>query len=99
MRGYTAGDGSGALAKKALMLPRISRAAAWRALTVALPTCGARATLGSGGRSARPFGSSVWREINLANLRENIAPSRDRAHLVLEKGADHRVKRVRLRKL
>jgi type I pantothenate kinase len=47
----------------------------------------------------RAFGSSVWREINLANLRENIAPSRDRAHLVLEKGADHRVKRVRLRKL
>jgi type I pantothenate kinase len=47
----------------------------------------------------RAFGSSVWRDINLANLRENIAPSRDRAHLVLEKGADHRVKRVRLRKL
>jgi type I pantothenate kinase len=47
----------------------------------------------------RHFGSSVWREINLANLRENIAPSRDRAHLVLEKGNDHRVKRVRLRKL
>ena len=47
----------------------------------------------------RQFGSSVWREINLANLRENIAPSRERAHLVLEKGADHRVKRVRLRKL
>jgi len=47
----------------------------------------------------RSFGRSVWREINLANLRENIAPSRERAHLLLEKGADHRVKRVRLRKL
>ena len=47
----------------------------------------------------RQFGSSVWRDINLANLRENIAPSRERAHLLLEKGADHRVKRVRLRKL
>jgi type I pantothenate kinase len=47
----------------------------------------------------RQFGSAVWREINLANLRENIAPSRERAHLVLEKGADHRVRRVRLRKL
>ncbi len=47
----------------------------------------------------RSFGSSVWREINLANLRENIAPSRERAHLLLEKGVDHRVKRVRLRKL
>ncbi len=47
----------------------------------------------------RQFGASVWREINLANLRENIAPSRDRAHLVLEKGADHRVRRVRLRRV
>ena len=47
----------------------------------------------------RQFGSAVWREINLANLRENIAPSRERANLVLEKGADHRVRRVRLRKL
>ena len=47
----------------------------------------------------RQFGASVWREINLANLRENIAPSRDRAHLVLEKGADHRVDRVRLRRV
>jgi type I pantothenate kinase len=47
----------------------------------------------------RSFGRSVWREINLANLRENIAPSRERAHLLLEKGADHRVRRVRLRKL
>jgi type I pantothenate kinase len=47
----------------------------------------------------RQFGSSVWREINLANLRENIAPSRERAHLVLQKGSDHRVDRVRLRRL
>jgi type I pantothenate kinase len=47
----------------------------------------------------RQFGSSIWREINLANLRENIAPSRERAHLVLEKGSDHLVSRVRLRKL
>ena len=47
----------------------------------------------------RQFGSAVWHEINLANLRENIAPSRERANLVLEKGADHRVRRVRLRKL
>jgi type I pantothenate kinase len=47
----------------------------------------------------RTFGSAIWREINLANLRENIAPSRERAHLVLEKGSDHRVSRVRLRRL
>ena len=47
----------------------------------------------------RAFAAAVWREVNLANLRENIAPSRERANLVLEKGADHRVQRVRLRKL
>jgi type I pantothenate kinase len=41
----------------------------------------------------------VWREINGLNLRENILPTRDRATLILEKAADHRVQRVRLRKL
>lgn len=41
----------------------------------------------------------IWRTINLVNLRENVRPTRDRAHLVLEKGRDHAVRRVRLRKL
>jgi type I pantothenate kinase len=41
---------------------------------------------------------SIWEEINGVNLRENIEPTRGRAHLVLEKGADHRMQRVRLRK-
>ncbi len=41
----------------------------------------------------------IWRTINLVNLRENVAPTRERAHLILEKGRDHAVKRVRLRKL
>jgi type I pantothenate kinase len=41
----------------------------------------------------------IWREVNAVNLRENIEPTKGRAHLVLEKGADHRVQRVRLRKL
>jgi type I pantothenate kinase len=45
------------------------------------------------------FARSIWAQINLVNLRENIAPTRGRAHLVLEKGADHAVQRVRLRKL
>jgi type I pantothenate kinase len=39
-----------------------------------------------------------WRDINQPNLRANIEPTRDRAHLVLEKGSDHRVERIRLRK-
>ncbi len=39
----------------------------------------------------------IWRTINGVNLRENIRPTRERARLVLEKGADHAVRRVRLR--
>jgi type I pantothenate kinase len=41
----------------------------------------------------------LWQTINLVNLRENVLPTRDRAHLILEKGRDHAVRRVRLRKL
>jgi type I pantothenate kinase len=41
----------------------------------------------------------IWREINLVNLRENVLPTRERAHLILEKGRDHAVRRVRLRRL
>jgi type I pantothenate kinase len=48
---------------------------------------------------AMAFGRQVWATINLVNLRENIAPSRDRARLILDKGKDHRVERVWLRKL
>jgi type I pantothenate kinase len=49
--------------------------------------------------ATRDFAKHVWGQVNLVNLRENIAPTRDRAHLVLEKGGDHAVRRVRLRKL
>jgi type I pantothenate kinase len=41
----------------------------------------------------------IWAEINAVNLRENILPTRERAHLILEKGSEHAVQRVRLRKL
>lgn len=41
----------------------------------------------------------IWRNINLVNLRQNVLPTRERAHLILEKGRDHAVRRVRLRKL
>ena len=39
----------------------------------------------------------VWRSINLVNLRQNVWPTRERAHLVLQKGRDHAVRRVMLR--
>lgn len=49
--------------------------------------------------ATREFGRTIWQQVNLVNLRENIAPTKGRAHLVLEKGGDHAVRRVRLRKL
>jgi type I pantothenate kinase len=47
---------------------------------------------------ATEFARNVWRTINERNLVENIAPTRGRAGLVLQKGADHAVRRVRLRR-
>jgi pantothenate kinase, bacterial type len=47
---------------------------------------------------AAAVADAVWREINAVNLHENVAPTRSRAHLVLEKGPDHAVRRVRLSK-
>lgn len=49
--------------------------------------------------TATKQGRSLWDEINGPNLRENVAPTRSRADLVLMKGPDHAVRRVRLRKL
>jgi type I pantothenate kinase len=48
---------------------------------------------------AREKALSIWNEINGVNLKENILPTRSRAHLILDKGADHSVQNVRLRKL
>ncbi|MEL6177903.1 MAG: type I pantothenate kinase [Myxococcota bacterium] len=41
----------------------------------------------------------IWQEINAINLEENIAPTSERARLVLQKGEDHAVRRVLLRKI
>lgn len=40
---------------------------------------------------------SVWKEINLRNLKENILPTRQRADLILHKAPDHSVEEVWLR--
>jgi type I pantothenate kinase len=48
---------------------------------------------------ARDTAASIWREINGLNLRENIAPTRGRAHLILDKGPNHAVRQVKLRRL
>lgn len=40
----------------------------------------------------------IWSDINLVNLRENIAPIAGHAHLVLVRDREHRVCMARLRK-
>ncbi|MET9337343.1 MULTISPECIES: type I pantothenate kinase [unclassified Nonomuraea] len=47
---------------------------------------------------ATTFAKNVWRDINERNLVENILPTRGRAGLVLKKGPDHSITRVRLRR-
>ncbi len=49
--------------------------------------------------SALARAAQLWDDINGPNLRENIAPTRSRAGLVLTKGGDHSVRRIRLRKV
>jgi type I pantothenate kinase len=46
---------------------------------------------------AGAFAHQVWAAINHVNLEEHILPVRDRSDVILEKGADHAVRRVRLR--
>jgi type I pantothenate kinase len=45
------------------------------------------------------FARDIWRDINEVNLVTNILPTRARATLVLRKGKDHDVQRVRLRRI
>ncbi|WP_345352914.1 type I pantothenate kinase [Actinoallomurus liliacearum] len=48
---------------------------------------------------AAAYAERMWREINEVNLVANILPTRDRATLVLCKDHDHRIHRVRLRRI
>jgi len=48
---------------------------------------------------ARETALGIWAAVNGPNLRDNIAPTRSRARLVLQKAADHKVRRVLLRKI
>jgi type I pantothenate kinase len=42
---------------------------------------------------------AIWERTNLANLEDNILPTRPRATLIMKKGADHVVEAVALRRL
>lgn len=52
-----------------------------------------------GDDEARSVAREIWQSINLPNLVENIAPTKVRASLVLRKGSDHLVEKVRMRKI
>ncbi len=47
----------------------------------------------------RQTANRIWETINLVNLRENVHPTRQRADLILRKGADHLINAVDLRKI
>lgn len=49
-------------------------------------------------REAIRTAHSIWISINQKNLLENILPTRERANLILTKGANHAIDYVRLRK-
>ncbi len=49
--------------------------------------------------AAERTAGTIWDTINGPNLRENILPTRERAHLVLVKGHDHAIGEIWLRKL
>ena len=41
---------------------------------------------------------SIWQTINGKNLQQNILPTRERAQLILQKGQNHMVEKIFLRK-
>ncbi|MBN6063754.1 type I pantothenate kinase [Aggregatibacter actinomycetemcomitans] len=49
-------------------------------------------------QEATETAGKIWDEINGLNLKENILPTRERANLILKKGANHEVELVKLRK-
>jgi type I pantothenate kinase len=53
------------------------------------------ADLGFDEAEQRAFADQVWSGINHVNLVEHILPTRERAEIVIEKGPDHEVQRVR----
>ncbi len=49
--------------------------------------------------SALAIAEGLWANINLKNLRKNILPTRPRADLILQKGENHLIEKVALRRL
>jgi len=49
-------------------------------------------------RESRDKALDIWHTINEKNLKQNILPTRERAQLILKKGANHMVEEILLRK-
>jgi len=52
-----------------------------------------------GDAEAKAFAVDVWERSNLVNLVRNVAPTRERAQVVLQKGSEHQVQEVWLRRV
>jgi type I pantothenate kinase len=50
-------------------------------------------------QSALAIAEGLWANINLKNLKKNILPTRPRADLILQKGENHLIEKVALRRL
>lgn len=50
-------------------------------------------------QEASTLALNIWETINALNLQENILPTRQRANLILTKGASHSIEQVALRRL
>jgi type I pantothenate kinase len=48
---------------------------------------------------AKAFAVDIWERVNLVNLVRNVAPTRERAQVVMQKGPDHTVQEVWLRRV
>ena len=48
---------------------------------------------------ATNIATNIWKDINQKNLHENILPTRYRADLILRKGQNHGVEKIRMKQL
>lgn len=76
----------------------VDRAIAFRS-TAADPQSYFKVFSGLSDTEFRAMARQVWDTVNGPNLRQNIAPTKPRATVILRKGPAHRVESVRLRKI
>lgn len=50
-------------------------------------------------KESRNMATQIWNEINKPNLHDNILPTKYRADLILQKGSDHFVESIKVRKI